>query len=466
MGHSIFSEIWDLSSNVTNKQTYDRLVLLTEQLIALYDEQGRLTDDPFEPSRNRNLSLPEAKLRKLLKGSTCLVTGGLGCVGSRLVKELLVFSPAKIIVLDKVLPSESEYTLPESDKLVYENCNILDEKRLKEVFETHGPDYVFHTAAQRNPGLAELEIHQTVRTNIFGTWNMVNACEASPTVKHLVFSSTGKASRYYTEEIYAATKKVCEYMLDIFSREGTVNYGMVRFTHIVDNSLMNIELMKCAQNNPYVAIHSPGKFVTAQNVKEAAYLMLNSLLHTEQGKCDFLLVKNLEWPVESLEVALYYLKQNKRKVPIIFTGNPKGYGEKFFRGQLDWNDPRGLNLLINVYENQIMRYNEDQDIIISNICPVSPAILYQLIEDLRLVEGEADAKEVLLEGLRKMVVDSLEQVDKKHTLDILKWGIDPKFLAMDNIRVSDFGEMVPIMINSLKGTSYYEQIGALTNPIN
>ncbi|MFC4873657.1 NAD-dependent epimerase/dehydratase family protein [Negadavirga shengliensis] len=465
MDENIFSEIWKLSPKVKEREVYDKLVFLTEQLIALYDRQGRLLEDPFEPSRNRDLSLPGAKLNQHLKGSTCVVTGGLGCVGSRLVSELLAFSPESVIVLDKITPGESEYTLPDAAEIFYENCNILDERRLQEVFEKHAPDYVFHTAAQRNPGLAELEIHQTVKTNVLGTWNIINACEKSGSVKQCVFSSTGKASRYYTEEVYAATKKVCENMLDVFSREGRVKYGMVRFTHIVDNSLMNIQLRESARNDDYIAIHSPGKFVTAQNVKEAAYLMLNSLLYAEKGRCNFLLVKNLEWPVESLEVALYYLKQNKRKVPIIFSGNPKGYGEKFFRGQLDWNDPRGLNLLINVYENQVMSCNDDQDIIISHICPSSAFILKDLINELAKVEGEANAKHILLAGLRKMFVDSLEKVDKKHTLDILKWGIDPKFLAMEDVSVSDFGEMVPIMISSLKGTNYYKGVESLTNQI-
>jgi hypothetical protein len=62
-------------------------------------------------------------------------------------------------------------------------------------------------------------------------------------------------------------------------------------------------------------------------------------------------------------------------------------------------------------------------------------------------------------------VVSLEKVPKKHTLDILKWGIDPKFLAMEDISVSDFGEMVPIMISSLKGTNYYKGVESLTNRI-
>src|SRR5690606_4191987 len=113
-------------------------------------------------------------------------------------------------------------------------------------------------------------------------------------------SSTGKASRYFTEEVYACSKKICENILDLYARKGRVKYGMVRFTHMLDNSLMNAELKKFAETGDLVAIHSPGKYVTAQNKEEAASLMLNALLYAEAGRSNFLLVRNLEWPVESL----------------------------------------------------------------------------------------------------------------------------------------------------------------------
>mgnify|MGYP003513071679 FL=1 len=46
-------------------------------------------------------------------------------------------------------------------------------------------------------------------------------------------------------------------------------------------------------------------------------------------------------------MALYYIKVSGREIPVIFMGNPIGYTEKFFRGQMDWSNPQDLNLLIN-----------------------------------------------------------------------------------------------------------------------
>ncbi|EPR67206.1 polysaccharide biosynthesis protein [Cyclobacterium qasimii] len=454
MEANLFNQIWALSFKEKSDSITTQLVHLTEELIQLYEAQGRLQENPLDPSRKRRLSLPSTSLSALLRGKVCLVTGGLGSVGSKLVEHLLNHSPDKIIIVDKLPKEESPYELPKSSKITVIQADILDEQKLREIFKEYLPEFIFHTAAQRDPGYAEKNIVETVKTNILGTLNVLNACEKYPSVRQCVFSSTGKASRYYTSEIYAATKKVCEMLLDSFSREGTKLYSMVRFTHIVDNSLMDQQLREAAQTADRIAIHSPGKFVTAQNVEEAACLMENALIYAEKGKSKFFLVKNLEWPVESLELALYYIKTFKRKIPIVFSGNPKGYGEKFYRGQLDWKNPLELNLLINVYENRWRTLNTEEDIIISSIVPFTIPLLKNLITEIKQTTEEEATKEVLVNGLKTIFEDSLKNVPATQTVEILKWGLDPKTLAMEGLTAADFGEMVPAMISSLAGTPY------------
>jgi len=462
MEKELFDSIWNLSEKSKYLENFPKLTELTEELVQLYKAQGRLSEDPFTSSRERSISLPTDLITSKVKNKICLVTGGLGCVGSALIQELIEFEPSLIVVLDINDVEKSFYQTLQDERVVFEKCSVLDFQALKGLFDKYHPELVFHTAAQRNPGLAEIQINLSVKTNVLGTWNMLSAVKTTSSVEHFVFSSTGKASRYYTEEIYSVTKKICEMLVDYFSKCCPQKYfSMVRFTHIVDNSLMDIELANSAQNRDYIAIHSPGKFVTAQNVKEAAYLMLNALIYAESEKSNFLLVKNLEWPVESLEVALYYIEFYQRKIPIVFIGNPKGYGEKFFRGQLDWRSPGDLNLLINVYENRRKRLNESNDIIISSIIPYKDTYLLSLIELLQNETGEFETKETLIKGFKKIFIDSLERVDKSLTLDILKWGIDPKFLAADKVKVSDFGEMVPLMIDSIIDTCYYGELEIL-----
>jgi len=454
MIEDIYKRIWELSPNVRSSDSYAELTSLTKELIRLYDLQVRLSDDPFSPTRLRKLSLPVEKLNHELKNSTCLVTGGLGCVGSTLVSELLKFDIKRIIILDH--NNQSAY-IP-VPKVTFIPCDVREFQFVQEIFTQYRPDFVFHTAAQRDPGYAESHIFETVSTNVTGTLNVVKACELSGTVKQCIFSSTGKSSRYFTEETYSAAKKMCEFILDAYARRGNVKYAMVRFTHILDNSIMNQQLRDEAKNNDFVAVHCPGKFVTAQNVKEAAYLMLNALIYSETKQCNFLIVRNLEWPVESLEMALYYIKQSERGIPVIFMGNPIGYTEKFFRGQMDWSNPQDLNLLINVYEQKYRRHNQEDDIIISHICEINENELEKVLHKIAGATGEKDIKECLVEGLKEIVKESLTHVDKKDTVNILNWGLHQKFLEIEKAKISDYGPIISLMFESLKGTEYYKQV--------
>lgn len=456
MRERIYSKIWKLSPFVNERSNYDELTRATGDLLTIYHEQGRLDINPFDSARNRNIHLPLWEIGKTLENATCIVTGGLGCVGSVLVQELLAFNVRQIIILDRVPPDQVPYT---SSRVSYSHCDIGNSRLVEEIFRVYQPEFVFHTAAQRDPGYAESHVCETVVTNILGTLNIVQACERSKSVKQCVFSSTGKASRYFTEEIYAATKKICEFIFDVYSRQSHVKYSLVRFTHIIDNSLMSRDLERSSRNNLYVTIHSPGKYVTAQNAKEAARLMLNALMYAHHGVCNFLIVKNLEWPVESLEMALYYIKNAEKSVPLTFSGNPIGYSEKFFRGQLNWECPDELNLLINVYEcKNYYLVNEAQDIIISRLLSCDRNLLNQVLSTLKETEGEANTRTCLVKGLQKLVKDFLKNAPKKQTVDILNWGLEKSILESEKISISDYGPIVPLMVESLGNTVYYKMI--------
>ena len=86
MEADLFNKIWTLSIKKKSASTRVQLISLTEQLLKLYDSQGRLDENPLNPSRKRRLSLPTNHLKSLLSGKVCLVTGGLGCVGSKFTK--------------------------------------------------------------------------------------------------------------------------------------------------------------------------------------------------------------------------------------------------------------------------------------------------------------------------------------------------------------------------------------------
>lgn len=75
---------------------------------------------------------------------TVLVTGGAGCVGSNLTKEISKCAE-KVIILDN-LDSAYEWNTPQAVNITFIKGDILDDAVLKKVFKEK-PDYVFHLAA-------------------------------------------------------------------------------------------------------------------------------------------------------------------------------------------------------------------------------------------------------------------------------------------------------------------------------
>jgi len=74
-----------------------------------------------------------------------LITGGVGCIGSNLVKALLSVEPEKIVVVDD-LSASYEWNLPEDNRVFLIRGSILDEEDMKRAFSFR-PHYVFHLAA-------------------------------------------------------------------------------------------------------------------------------------------------------------------------------------------------------------------------------------------------------------------------------------------------------------------------------
>jgi len=224
---------------------------------------------------------------------------------------------------------------------------------------------------------------------------------------------------------------------------------------------MNQQLMREAESENYIAVHCPGKFVTAQNVVEGARLLMNTLVYGDDNHSNFLLVRNLEWPVESLEMALYYIKRSGRRIPVIFLGNPVGYTEKFFRGQMDWSNPQELNLLINVYEQRFRKYNEANDIIISHIAPVSDDIIEASLAPVLESTNDRDSFCAMKSALRSIVEDSLRRVHKEDTVNILNWGLQQKYLDAEKAKMSDYGPIIPMMFKSLEKSEHYKDVEGL-----
>jgi nucleoside-diphosphate-sugar epimerase len=320
-----------------------RLRELTRELLEL-KPQATAEYRRFEGVRERGIELPAQELAAKLEGATVLVTGGTGCIGRVLLSRLLPFRPARLVSL-----SRGRTALPRIGGVEFVYGDVRYRSSLDEVFAEVRPDIVFHVAAQRDPGRAELEVLRTVATNVFGTRNVVRAA-ARAGAGTVVTASTGKALRPYSPDVYAASKRVGEWVLARAAAEFDVRLAASRFTHVVDNSIVGERLRSwCAKDEP-IRLHSPEIGFYIQSAQESAQLLLCGLLDAQPGSFRLNALRDLDWPASLLEVALGAIAQTGSAAPIYISGYDGGYEEQAFPGLYDPMTAGDVSPLINVFE--------------------------------------------------------------------------------------------------------------------
>ncbi len=440
---------------------------LTTDLIKSYLAVGRLTEDPFGDVWKRQIHLYTTEISNLVYDKVVLVTGGEGCVGSQLIEKLAQLGVKRIISVDKnrgVDVSTIKFT---SDRVphVFYAADVRDYNALKFIFDTEQPSFVFHLAAQRLPWLAEIKIHETVTTSILGIQNIIRLCE-SYNVEQCVFSSTGKASRYLTSEVYAATKKIAEWQFAQAAFQGNTTYSMVRFTHMLNNSSVCQQIDNKIEQGKIVNLHAPERYIVGQNVDEAVHLLLNALVLSQPGKLKFLTVRNLGWPTETLEIALYKIIQSGKEISIYFQGLVPGYEEPFFLGQFDWYKPTEIHLLINALEEKFTTIDASKDMLISEVAPFNLGMLdryLSLFQELLINSNvsECEIKEYLTVIVKAIVSSSFAWSSAPQLLNILRWGVDKKRLQAEGSSVYAHKNIVELIAQELYGKITIETLTEL-----
>jgi NAD(P)-dependent dehydrogenase (short-subunit alcohol dehydrogenase family) len=434
------------------------LQVLTADLIQSYTAVEKLQEDPFGDVWNRQIHLYTAEISSLVYNKVVIVTGGEGCVGNQLIKKLAQLGVKRIVSIDKSRGSDGavlEFTSEQEVPHALYAADIRDYNTLKSIFDTEKPNIVFHLAAQRLPWLAEIKIRETVTTSIFGIQNIIRLCELYH-VQQCVFSSTGKASRYLTSEVYAATKKIAEWQFARAALQGRTTYSMVRFTHMLDNSSVCQQIDNKIRQGKVVNLHAPERYIVGQNSNEAVHLLLNALILSQPGKLKFLTVRNLGWPTETLEIALYKIIQSGQNIPIYFQGLLPGYEEPFFLGQFDWHKPTEIHLLINALEESFTTIDPSQDMLVSEIVPFNFGILNQhLVSFQELLANpdlaESKIKSCLAGVVKEVVKSSFAWISAPQLLNILRWGVDKKRLQAEGTAVIEHQNIIELIAQELYG---------------
>jgi FlaA1/EpsC-like NDP-sugar epimerase len=147
-----------------------------------------------------------------LKGKRVLVSGAAGSIGSEIVRQLMKFETALIIMLDQSETALHNLSLEmeehKSKSIVHAFIgDVKDAGRMEFLFNHFKPEYVYHAAAYKHVPLMEDNPAESVKTNVLGTKTMADLAVKYKVVK-FVMISTDKAVN--PTNIMGACKRIAE----------------------------------------------------------------------------------------------------------------------------------------------------------------------------------------------------------------------------------------------------------------
>jgi FlaA1/EpsC-like NDP-sugar epimerase len=268
----------------------------------------------------RPIETDEQEITKFIRGKRVLITGAGGSIGSELARQVNRYLPAELFLLDR---DESalhsvQLTLDGSGDLMSPNLilvDIRDSEAVSRAIAKAAPEIVFHSAALKHLTLLERYPDEALKTNVYGTKNVVDAVSAQG-CDTFINISTDKAADPVS--ILGKSKLLTE---QITAHASTVNLGKfvsVRFGNVLGSRGSVIETFRFQiQRGGPVTITDENVTRYFMTVKEAVHLVLQAAVLGESGTT---LVLDMGTPVRIMDLAHHMISRSGRDLQIQFTG--------------------------------------------------------------------------------------------------------------------------------------------------
>ena len=299
-----------------NKATRDilRICNLTDCKLKILPGMYQLINDEVGVSNLREVSIEDLLGRdainidmesvgQYVSNKRVLVTGGGGSIGSELCRQIAAHNPKLLIIFD--IYENNAYEIQQELIRKYPNLklevligSVRNTSRIESVMEYYRPEVVFHAAAHKHVPLMEDSPNEAIKNNVFGTYKTARAADKYG-VKKFVLISTDKAVN--PTNIMGASKRMCEMIVQTFSKYSRTEYVIVRFGNVLGSNGSVIPLFKkqMEAGGPVTVTH-PDIIRYFMTIPEAVSLVLQAGAYAHGGE---IFVLDMGEPVKIADLA-------------------------------------------------------------------------------------------------------------------------------------------------------------------
>lgn len=216
-----------------------------------------------------------------VQGTTVLVTGGGGSIGSELCRQLMRLQPKRLIAVDsseynlfqierEFAPLKTQCTVQFIPKLV----DVCDEEGLERLFLQYQPSMVLHAAAYKHVPLLETHLREAIRNNILGTYDVAKMAIRYGVEKFILVSSDKAVN---PTNVMGATKRVAEKLCQYLNGPSRTLFLAVRFGNVLGSrgSVVETFRQQLKAGGPITVTH-PDITRFFMTIPEASQLILQA----------------------------------------------------------------------------------------------------------------------------------------------------------------------------------------------
>lgn len=280
------------------------------------------------------VKLEAENIRLYLKEKIVMVTGAGGSIGSELCRQIASYSPDRLLLVEQ---SEAALFMIEQELIEHGYgsallplvADVLDQQRMRYIFERFTPQVVFHAAAHKHVPMMENQPGEAFQNNTLGTARIAElALEYA--VDRFVLISTDKAIN--PTNVMGATKRLAEIYIQSLhaSNKGKTRFMAVRFGNVLGSSgsVLPIFRKQIAAGGPVRVTH-PDVTRYFMTIPEAVGLVLQTGALGSGGE---IFVLDMGKPIRIVDLARQLIELSGFKpdedIEIVFTGLRPG--EKLF----------------------------------------------------------------------------------------------------------------------------------------